>query len=90
MTNKKLITVTAKKIRKTLPDLDLPLSIKLAKLYVKRDPKFLDVLSDLGFAYSLDIDADPYLGGVDTGTVTVTTPKCKTSSLKYYDGVIID
>lgn len=89
MTQKKLVTRTAKKIRKVIP-VDLPVSVKLAKLYIKKDPKFLTLLSDLGFKYSLDIDADKYLDGVITGIVTVISPKGKTSVLKYYDGVIID
>lgn len=66
MQRKKYITLKARKIRKTIKGVNLPLSIKLAQLGFYQEIDFIRILKEYGFqveeiieGYCTD-DGDPY------------------------------
>lgn len=92
MTNKKLVVKKAKKIRKVIKGLDLPTSIKLAKLHTQgRTFDFLGVLTKAGYSYTTDfVYSSCDTCGFHTHGRIVISKKGRRLFLKYDDGIVFD
>lgn len=87
---KKEITKKAKKIRSIIKGLDLPTSVKLAKLHTQgRTFDFLDVLTKAGYSYTTDfVYSSCDTCGFHTHGRIVISKKDRLFVLKYDDGII--